>query len=107
MRMPIDVNGLDLAFGGDIKKLLPPWEEIPNDFGIGKRNKWNEVVGTWFFRGLKNAQWKPKEGVDTKMALRHIGAILGSWEPKHEHKEAGCAYLLSKFFEDVTYEPAK
>ena len=28
-----------------------------------------------------------------------IAAILASFEPKHEHKEAGAAYLLSQWFE--------
>jgi hypothetical protein len=32
---------------------------------------------------------------------------MSSWEPKHEHKEAGCAYLLSEFFDDVNYKKAK
>ena len=50
---------------------------------------------------------KPKEGVDTKKALRHVKAVLGSWEPKHEHKEAGVAFLLNEWFDDVTYETTK
>lgn len=101
-----EVNGLELAFGGDMKKLLPSYNEIPDEFK-NDRNKWVKVVSDWFFYGLKNAQWKPKEGIDTQKALRHVKAIMGSWEPNHEHKEAGCAYLLSEFFEDVKYEKAK
>lgn len=100
-----DVTGLDLAFGGDMEKLLPAWEEIPKEFRDG-RTKWNRLVSTWFYRGLKNTTWSPKEGVDTQKALRHVKAIMASWTPKHEHKEAGCAYLLSEFFGDVQYEPA-
>lgn len=30
--MPVDVTELDLAFGGDRKKLLPPMNEIPYEF---------------------------------------------------------------------------
>ncbi|MDR6884875.1 hypothetical protein [Bacillus sp. 3255] len=103
---PVDVNGLSIAFGGDMSKLLPAMSDIPKEFKEG-RTKWNDLVGTWFYRGLKNTQFKPKDGIDKNKALRHVKAIMGSWEPKHEHKEAGCAYLLSEFFEDVTYEPAK
>lgn len=103
---PIEVNGIDAAFGGNMKKLLPAWNEIPEEFKH-RRNKWVDVVGDWFFCGLKNCRWTPKEGIDTGRALAHIKAIMASWEPKHEHKEAGCAYLLSEFFEDVKYDRAK
>ena len=40
---------------------------------------------------------------DTNKAIRHLKAILVSYDPKHEHKEAGVAFLLSEWFEDVTY----
>ncbi len=101
-----EVTDLDIVFGGRAMELLPPYSEIPEEFRDG-RTKWNKVVSDWFFCGLKNCKWVPKEGIDTGKALRHIKAILGSFEPKHEHKEAGCAYLLSEWFEDVTYERAK
>lgn len=101
-----EVTGLDLVFGGDMKKLLPPMSEIPEEFKKG-HSKWNKVVSDWFFYGLKNADWKPKEGIDATKAIRHVSAIMRSFEPQHEHKEAGCAYLLSEFFEDVKYERAK
>jgi hypothetical protein len=101
-----EVTGLDLAFGGDMKKLLPAYNDIPEEFRRG-RTKWNKVVSDWFFFGLKNANWVPKDGVDQNKALSHVKAIMGSWDPSHEHKEAGCAYLLSEFFNDVKYERAK
>ena len=101
-----NVSGLEMTFGGDMKKLLPAMSDIPREFQMG-HTKWNDLVSTWLFYGLKNCEWKPKEGIDTQQALRHIKAIMGSWEPKHEHKEAGCAYLLSEWFEDVKYERAK
>jgi hypothetical protein len=101
-----EVTDLDLTFGGNMKKLLPDYSIIPDEFKHG-RNKWCKVVGDWYFYGMKNCTWKPKEGIDTQKALRHVKAVVGSWEPKHEHKVAGCAYLLSEFFEDVKYERAK
>lgn len=102
---PIIVSGLDLAFGGKISDLLPKYSDIPNEFKRGN-TKWNKVVSDWFFCGLKECQWKPKDGIKTEDALRHVKAVMASWEPKHEHKEAGCAYLLSEFFEDVSYKTA-
>jgi hypothetical protein len=100
-----DVNGLDLAFGR-IDGLLPKWEDIPAEFKRSS-NKWCRIVSQWFFSGLDGAEFKPKPGVNKSKALAHIQACLASWEPAHEHKEAGCAYLMSEFFEDVVVKPAK
>lgn len=101
-----EVNGADMAFGGNMKKLLPEYSDIPEEFRR-ERSKWNKVVLDWFYCGLKNAVWSPKEGIDEKKALQHVKAVMGSWEPSHEHKLYGCAYLLSEFFNDVKYERAK
>jgi hypothetical protein len=106
MLKPIEIENSDMIFGGNMKKLLPKYNEIPDEFK-DRNTKWNKVFNDWFFCGLKNCKWIPKEGIDTDKALRHIKAIMGSWEPKHEHKEAGCAYLMSEFFNDVKYERAK
>lgn len=99
---PVKVSDLELVFGGNMKKLLPPIDDIPKEFHEGN-TKWNKVVNDWFFNGLKKCKWTPKEGIDTQEAIKHIAAIMGSFEPKHEHKIAGCAYLLSEFFENVEY----
>lgn len=101
-----DVDDLSMAFGGDTHKLLPPWKDIPEQFKAG-HTEWNSLVSAWFFGGLKNLKLTPKAGVDTAKALRHIKAVIVSFEPKHEHKEAGCAYLLSEWFTDATWESAK
>lgn len=106
MMKPIHVKDIDIAWGGDIEKLLPSYNKVPEEFKNGN-SKWNTVINDWFYSGLKDCNWQPKEGIDTKEAIRHIKAILSSWKPKHEHKMAGCAYLLSEFFNDVTYEKVK
>jgi hypothetical protein len=100
---PQPVTGADLAFGGDMRKLMVPYESIPEDFrrGRGDARKWVRIQQEWFFRGLKGATFQAKDGIDEKAALRHLAAIQGSFEPKHEHKEACVAYLLSQWFHDV------
>jgi hypothetical protein len=103
---PITVADVDIAFGGNIWKLMPAMAKIPSEFHHGS-NKWNKFMSDWFYRGLKNLNVTPKKGIDEKAALRHLAAILKSWEPKHEHKEAAVAYLASLWFEDVTYETVK
>lgn len=96
---------VEMAFPTRVDDMMPEYKDIPKEFkDQNVRGKWNKVVSDWFFKGLKNAKWKPNPGVDTEKALRHIGYILGSWEPKHEHKEAGVAFLLNEWFEDVEYD---
>jgi hypothetical protein len=100
MIKPKIVTNLDVTFG-EIKSLLPEWDQIPKEFKDGY-TRWNRIVSRWFFIGLpKETEFIPKEGINTKEALRHIVSILRSFDPKHEHKEAGCAYLLSLWFDDV------
>lgn len=83
--------------------LIPLMEDIPEEFKVGN-TKWNIISNDWFFNGLKNVQFLPKDGVDPEDAIRHISAIMSSFKPSHQHKEAACAYLISNFFEDVKYE---
>jgi hypothetical protein len=98
---PQAITRFDLAFGGDMKRLLPPYETIPGEYKH-TNNKWDKIVSRWFFSGLpKETRFVPKPGIDEFTAKTHIRAILMSYEPQHEHKEAGCAYLLSKWFEDI------
>ena len=101
--LPVSVSSVNMVFGGDIEKLLPKYEDVPEEFKSGSySHKWIKLFNTWFMQGLpENTDFIPKEGIDPKAALRHIAAIMRSWEPKHEHKEAGCAYLLSLWFSDV------
>ena len=101
-----EVFDLDIAFPANVSHLMPAYEDIPREFKHGS-GKWNRLVSDWFFCGLKNLQLVPKDGTDQTKALRHIKAIIGSFEPKHEHKEAACAYLLSQWFSDATWERAK
>jgi uncharacterized protein YutD len=101
-----EVTDSDLMFGGNINKLMPKYGDIPDEFK-SYYNKWSIIVGDWFFKGLNNVKFIPKDGVDTNRALNHINAILRSFEPAHEYKQAGCAYLLSEWFEDITYDNKK
>lgn len=90
---PHEVDDAALAFGGNVRTLLPPMDVIPEEFHEWG-NPWVALMSEWFFKGLpKRPQFKP--GIDPEKAMRHLRTCLASWEPKHEHKEAGVAYLLS------------
>lgn len=100
MRKIPELTGVERAFG--CIKHLPPMAEIPDKFKTVDDTPQNEFIGKWFFKGLREedvAELIPKAGVDKKKALIAISAILRSFEPQHEHKEAGCAYLLDEWFE--------
>ena len=103
---PQEIDDVTLVFPASVKPLMPDKSDIPDEITNG-RSKWCQVTSDWFFSGLHNVKWTPKEGIDQVKALRHIKAILGSFEPQHEDKEAAVAYLLSEWFEDVQYGKGK
>lgn len=96
------VMDVDIAFGGGCKH-LPKMEDIPHEFKEHGDNKWLKAQRDWFYNGVKKSQFVPKDGVDSGKAFRLLASIQGSFEPSHEHKEAGVAYLMSQFFDD--YKP--
>lgn len=103
--IPKDIDRVGMAFPTSVDGMMPAYKDIPEEFKNWNRpTKWNKLVSAIFFGGLKKLELRPKPGVDQEKAFRHIRYIMGSWEPKHEHKEAGCAFLFSEWFEDVDFE---
>lgn len=103
MLQPKSVTGADMAFGPkNIADYLPNYATVPDDFKRFSGNKWVDLTSKWFFSGLPaGTKFLPKPGIDADLALAHIRTCLASWDPKHEHKTAGVAFLLSEWFEDV------
>ena len=103
---PTVVDLLTQAFPARIMHLLPAYEDIPPQFKQDSGTAWNTSQASWnawqakwFYRGLdENDLPTPVDGVDYDIAMRHLKTIQGSWEPKHEHKEAAVAYLASLWF---------
>lgn len=102
-RMPIPVDPVEVAFGGMVREILPPMKDIPPEFGHTS-NPWVKWQMDWFYSGLKRYP-VPKEGIDVRLAMRNLGCVQGSFEPKHEHKMAGVAYLASLWFSSPDGEP--
>jgi hypothetical protein len=106
---PKEVTHLNQAFPGRIiGVLLPEKEEIPEEFKNSfsadspsvsssppTPREWCSFVGHWFFHGIRGFTIQPKKGIALPQALKHLTACMTSFEPKHEHKEAGVAYLCS------------
>lgn len=66
---------------------------------------YNRLFSTLFFSGGKlNFKNDLPEGFRTSATL-YLKAIMGSFEPKHEEKEAVCAMLLSELVEDGDEAP--
>lgn len=104
------MDALDITFGSI--KHMPKMADIPPTF-TEDRNEYVRAISSWFFKGGKRdgrsividgKTFTAKEGVDATKALSAIKAVLASFEPKHEHKEAACAYMLSEWFE---YQPSR
>jgi hypothetical protein len=108
---PVILSDLDVAFGPDregMQKVLPAMEEIPEDFkawngGSKEARKWVQAVDDIFFRGVELKAVIMKPEVDRRAAMKHIQCVLHSFEPSHEHKTAGVAYLMSLWFERFDY----
>jgi len=103
---PADVSAVDVAFPTNVEHLMPSYKEIPAEYKSGS-NAWNRLVSTWFYKGIDATLLVTKPDVDRAKAFRHLKAIMGSWEPKHEHKIAGVAYLMSQWFESPTKAESK
>lgn len=100
---PQAVTKLDLAFGGNMNELLPSYQSIPEEYRNGA-TEWNAVTDRWFYKGLPEGTFLiSNDGINAEEAANHIQAILVSYDPKHEHKMAGCAYLLSKWFTRIEF----
>jgi hypothetical protein len=96
---PQDIDAANAAFQGRVRgTLMPLMEDIPREFTT-RGNAWADEVSKWFFDGVAaDYHIVPAEGIDRHRAMRHLSICLWSFEPKHEHKIAGCAYLMSLWF---------
>lgn len=102
--VPVVINDAQFAFPANVAPLMPPVEQIPEEFAY-PNNPWNQFANNWFFHGIKEGEFpEAKENIDLQTAFRHISAIMGSWEPKHEYKIAAVAYLMSLWFENPSEE---
>lgn len=110
MTLPVpELTTVDIALSSI--RHLPAYNAVPDDFKRWKGNVFADAISHWFFTGAAGdgerfvvgySVFTPKDGVDGHKALVAIKAALSSFEPKHEHKTAGCAYMLSEWFDVVT-----
>ena len=95
---PMVVDDVLYAFPGHLDRLLPEWEAIPDEFKQ-PHNEWVHFVNVWFgFGWPEKSELYTRDDVDPDMAFRHLATIMRSFEPKHEHKISGVAWLMSRWF---------
>lgn len=97
------LDGIEVAFGPRrCLDIMPTYEECRKT--RANWQKYETLVSDWFYLGLASFDATPRDGVNKDAAIRHIKSVLGSFEPKHEHKEAAVAYLIHEWFSDVKWK---
>jgi hypothetical protein len=93
--LPKAVDDVFLAFPAQvIGTLIPPWNDIPDEFKNFSSGH-EELASYACFHPVEFRQEALTDGVSAKLATRHLSAVARSFEPKHEHKEAAIAFLIS------------
>lgn len=100
------------AFPANALEYMPEPEEIPKEFWSGrgfhsaKAEPWVDFAGSYCVGcvDIETVEFGRKDGIDGEAAFTQINAIARSFAPKHEHKEATVAWLLSMWFTDVKWE---
>lgn len=100
---PKKLDGASVAFPTTVEGFMPHYRDIPDDFKRGHTPQ-NRLFMKMFFDGASVGFLKAKPGIDRKDALQHIRYVSRSFEPKHEHKSAGVAFLFAEWFEPFTVE---
>lgn len=110
---PTEVDYVTFAFPTQvIGDYLPLVEEIPKEFDMYKPDPvvakhWVDLANGIFFGAFRELWYSEREGIDLHLAQRHISVVLRSFQPKHEHKVAGVAYLMSLWFSAVATSDGK
>lgn len=112
--LPVDVDDVDVAFPAGVRHLMPDPTVLrgANDSGrdycdMNARDEWARFWSEAFFSGVSDIKLQPRDDIDQKVAWRHLRCILGSYEPKHEHKEGALRFLSERWFASVKWKSAE
>lgn len=91
-----DVSDIDIAFGAyphDWFASVMKIESLPED------QKWNDLADSLFYKG-GNIPFDESLSEEYQIkGSRILRAVLGSWAPKHEHKEKVCGLIIKSLCE--------
>ena len=100
---PHEFSKAELVFPTTVDGYLPEMAELPAEFK-GTASPACEFVSRMFYGSPPvpaNVQFHAAEGISAEQAYNHLQYVLRSWEPKHERKMAGAAYLISIWFTKI------
>lgn len=102
------VDDVTFAFPAKLKGILPEAKDIPERFWQSN-NLYHNAAQVLF--GFGGEAFNERFIMESKLsredfdkAIRAIHTCLSSFEPKHEHKIAGVAYMMSEWF-DIKQNP--
>lgn len=99
---PVAVSRVQQAFPADLGDLLPPLDLIPEVFQKGRAGHVSTYARAMAIGRIdESLALIKRDDVDSEVAWKHLCTIAGSFEPRHEHKEAALAWLISLWFRDV------
>ena len=85
-----------------MRELLPRWDEIPKEFqSCNAHDPYTKLASRWFYQGVSKSELVFRDDIDDDTAIRHLSSILRSFDPKHEHKMSGVAYLMSLWMKPI------
>lgn len=92
------VKDVDIAFS--TAKIPPHLLKEAKEKGFDKDdNPYNKLFSTLFYKGGQ-LNWKKDVSMERReLGGRYLKSIMSSFEPRHEDKEAVCAYILSELVE--------
>lgn len=97
-----EISDIDLAFPARALEFMPPWEEIPEQFKNDRDDSiasYIDFAERWSYGLLKEDEsLVAREGINAEEAGRQLTLIVDSYAPKHEHKIAAMAMLMSQWF---------
>lgn len=98
---PHDVSDVQRAFPAMVVgTYLPPYLWFEED---DVPEAWRDFVNALFAGQATDIALIPAEGIEAAKAWDHATMVLGSFEPKHEHKVDGVAWLLWHWFDSGNY----
>jgi len=91
-------TGADMVF--------PTYDAIPELLEEAKvrgflhgHTPYNDLFSNLFFNGGKVVFKEDVDPEKLKVIWVYVRSFMGSWSPKHEHKEAICAMIMSEILE--------
>lgn len=102
---PVPVSDALMAFPASVVHLMPPTNELAGMYAELQHDPWAQLFFSMFSKGIdgEHTFLMPKEidgeKIDGETAWRHLRALCGSFEPKHQHKEAAFIFLCQQWWE--------